>query len=139
VPCRGRSQSGGRWEVCVCVGGWGGAGAAAAVSSLTCAPAPCGLFPASSCGASRPQHPPPLGLQWTGPLAASHTHTHTHNVLDTHAQELCGRIFIFHVQICPSYQIKSECPESQSLSSCYIWNNRLQSCQDFSFNQVYCE
>lgn len=43
-------------------GGWM-AGAAAAVSSLTCAPAPCGLFPASSCGASRPQHPPLPGLK----------------------------------------------------------------------------
>lgn len=43
-------------------GGWR-AGAAAAVSSLTCAPAPCGLFPASSCGASRPKHPPLLGLK----------------------------------------------------------------------------
>lgn len=50
-------------------GGWL-AGVAAAVSSLACAPAPCGLFPASSCGASRPQHPPPLGLSWTGLLAA---------------------------------------------------------------------
>lgn len=44
-------------------GGWM-AGAAAAVSSLTCAPAPYGLFPASSCGASWPQqHPPLLGLK----------------------------------------------------------------------------
>lgn len=63
-------------------GGWM-AGAAAAVSSLTCAPAPCGLFPASSCRAWRLQHSPLLELNWTGLLAvrsaasalpAPHTH-----------------------------------------------------------------
>lgn len=61
------------------------AGAAAAVSSLTCAPAPCGLFPASSCGASRLQHSPLLELNWTGLLAVRSA---VRSLLAPHTQDL---------------------------------------------------
>lgn len=90
------------WDQGCWRGGWM-AGAAAAVCSLTCAPAPCGLFPASSCGASRPQHPPLRGLRnWAdwpshsqiccfSPLIQLSLHSaHVHAGLTAHFLKLWG-------------------------------------------------